>query len=108
MKLPACSPWIAVGVAVMLLAGCAAAQKMSPAQLAALGIREGVPHWQATAALSRQGYACFVSGARREDFDCTRTVGFFPTCVLRVRFTVGDDNRILTPSVAEPACMGTP
>jgi hypothetical protein len=96
------------GATAALLVGCSTPQALSPAQLAYLGVREGVPHWEATSALFRQGNACFGSGVKRDDFECTKTVGGFPTCVLRVGFTVGDQNTLVSTRIAEPACMGTP
>lgn len=90
------------------LAGCSTSQKMDEAQLDSLGVRPGANYWEATSQLSRQGYKCFVSGAKRENFDCTKKVGFMPTCILRVTFVVNDQNKITTISVPEPACMGTP
>ncbi len=95
-------------LALTLLGGCGTPQPLSMTQLEALGVREGMPHWEATPRLFRQGYACFVSGARREHFDCTKTAGVFPTCVLRVDFDVNDQNLILALRVSEPACLGTP
>ncbi len=98
-----------IGVmALMMLAGCGTAQKISNARLESLGITPGAAHWEATSRLSNEGYACFVAGAKRENFDCSKTVGFFPTCLLRVRFIVDDENKISSISVPDPACLGTP
>jgi 4-hydroxyphenylpyruvate dioxygenase-like putative hemolysin len=99
---------ILLGTAMALLAACSTPQKMSDGQLHSLGVQVGAKHWTATSALAREGYACFVSGAKREQFDCTKTTGAFPTCVLRVRFSVDDDNAVTTVSASEPACIGTP
>jgi hypothetical protein len=96
------------GMAIALLAGCSTPQKMSDTQLQSLGIRVGAPHWEATSHLAREGYACSVSGAKREDFDCSKEQGVFPSCVLRVQFSVDDQNKITTVKVPEPACIGTP
>jgi len=49
-----------------------------------------------------------VTGVERQDFDCTKTVGFFPTRLLRVDFTVDDQKAIAKIDVPEPACVGTP
>lgn len=97
-----------VAVAMALLAACSTPQKMSDAQLRSLGVQVGAKHWAVTSTLAREGYACFVSGAKREQFDCSKTTGTFPTCVLRVRFSVDDDNTMTTMNVPEPACIGTP
>lgn len=95
-------------IAMALLAACGTPQKMSDGQLRSLGVEVGAKHWTATSTLAREGYACFVSGARREQFDCTKTTGAFPTCLLRVRFSVDDDNAVTTVGASEPACIGTP
>src|SRR6185369_14610954 len=94
--------------AIALFPGCSTAPKMSDARLESLGIRAGAAHWDATPQLFEEGYVCFVSGAKREHFDCSKTSGVFPTCILRVRFTVDDQNKISAVSVPEPACLGTP
>ena len=99
---------LAAGLAITLIAGCATMQKMSDAQLDSLGVRAGVPHGEATSRLFREGYVCSVSGAKRENFDCSKTHGILITCVLRVRFAVDDQNKISAVNVPEPACLGTP
>ena len=99
---------IASVAAIALLSGCSTTPKMSNAQLESLGIRAGAAHWEVTPQLFKEGYVCFVSGAKRENFDCSKTTGVFPTCTLRVRFTVDDQNKISAVSVPEPACLGTP
>jgi hypothetical protein len=97
------------GAAVLaLVAGCATPQKVSVAELDSFGVRTGSPHWEATSRLAREGYACFVSGAKRENFDCTKSSGLFISCISRIRFTVDDENKIAAISVPQPACMGTP
>jgi hypothetical protein len=95
-------------VACALLAGCGTTQKMSDDKLAAMGMRIGARHWEVTPQLFKEGYSCSVSGAKRENFDCAKTTGIFPTCILRVRFIVDDLNKISAISVPEPACLGTP
>ena len=98
-----------VGVcAAVVLTACSTPSKLSTAQLESIGVRPGSPHWQATRSLHQAGYLCSVSGKKREQFDCTKTVGFLPTCVLRVGFEVNDANEIVALSVPEPACMGPP
>jgi len=92
----------------LLLTACSSPQKLSEAQLAERGLGPGTPHWEATAQLRRLGYACSVSGPTRAQFDCSRTTGLLITCVLRVTFTVDDQNLISTLRVSEPACLGTP
>jgi hypothetical protein len=94
--------------ALTMLSGCSTPQKMSDTQLQSLDIRVGTPHWSATSTLHREGYACFVNGEKREHFDCTKTTGFFPTCILRIEFIVDDGNKISEISVREPVCTGTP
>ena len=102
-------PHLVAGVAaIALLAGCSTTQKLSDAQRESLGIRAGATHWEVTPQLFKEGYVCYVSGAKRENFDCSKQTGFFPTCILRVRFTVDDQNKISALSVPEPACIGTP
>lgn len=99
---------VAGAAALALVSGCATPPKVGVAELDAFGVRVGAPHWEATPRLARAGYACFVSGAKREEFDCTKSTGLFISCISRVRFTVDDQNRIAAISVPEPACIGTP
>lgn len=101
-------PLAGCAAAIALLSGCATPPKLTDAELASFGVRPGAPHWEATSSLSRQGYACFVSGAKREEFDCTKNTGILVSCVQRVRFVVDDQNRIVTVQAPEPACIGTP
>jgi len=81
---------------------------MSFDRLSQIGVVEGATYWQAQQRLASEGYQCSVTGAKRENFDCTKTAGFFVTCVLRVEFKVSDENTISRPSILEPACIGTP
>ncbi|MGV7206834.1 hypothetical protein ACLB1G_03145 [Oxalobacteraceae bacterium A2-2] len=90
------------------LAGCGTPVKISPERLASMGVRVGEQYWPGQQKLAAEGYRCFVSGAKREKFDCTKQQGYFPTCLLRVQFVVDDRNLISALRVAEPACMGTP
>jgi 4-hydroxyphenylpyruvate dioxygenase-like putative hemolysin len=94
--------------AATLLSGCSAPPQLSLAQLDAIGVRPGSRHWDATRSLHQQGYVCSVSGKKREQFDCTKTAGVFPTCVLRVGFDVNDENEIVSVTAPAPACIGTP
>jgi len=94
--------------AIAMLAGCSTPQKMSDARLESIGIRTGTAHWVATSRLYQEGYVCFVSGAKRENFDCSKTTGFFPTCILHIDFAVDDQNKITTVAAHDPACLGTP
>lgn len=96
------------GALVFGVSACSTPAKMSPERLASLGIAEGTAYWEAESKLAREGYQCFVTGAKRENFDCTRTMGFFPTCLLRVVFVVDDKNLVSQIRVANPACIGTP
>lgn len=95
-------------VVIILLSGCGTTQKMSEAQLETLGIRTGAEYWVATSQLYQKGYNCSVSGAKREHFDCTKTAGFIPTCILRIELTVDDQNKISSFRAPDPACIGTP
>ena len=81
---------------------------MTPEHLASIGFGEGIPYWTAQQKLASEGYQCFVSGAKREHFDCTKEKGFFPSCVLRVEFKADDQNAVSNVRVADPACIGTP
>ena len=92
----------------LLLSGCSTPAKLTPEQLASLGVREGAMYWEAEQKLLQQGYRGYVSGARREDFDFTKETGTFPSCVLRVQFKVDEQNLVSDLRVAEPACIGTP
>jgi hypothetical protein len=94
--------------AALLLSACSTPPKLTPEQLATLGVRNGAVYWEAEQALVQQGYHVFVTGAKREAFDFSKQSGVFPTCLLRVTFTADDRNRVTDLHVAEPACMGTP
>jgi hypothetical protein len=99
---------IATCATVVCCAGRSTPPKLSAERLAALGVVQGATYWDAQQKLAREDYACYVSGAKREHFDCTKTQGVFPTCLLRVDFDVDDKNLISAPAVPNPACMGTP
>ena len=90
------------------LLGCSTPSNISAERLAAIGVTDGATYWEAQQKLAQEGYRCFVSGAKRENFDCTKTTGFFPTCVLRVTFIADDKNLVSTLSAPRAACMGTP
>lgn len=106
-KAPILTPVVGAA-AIALISSCSTAQKMSDAQLESFGIRIGAAYRDVTPQLVKEGYVCFVSGAKRENFDCSKTIGVFPTCILRVRFSVDGQNKISALSVPDPACMGTP
>jgi hypothetical protein len=99
---------ITVCTVAICFSGCSAPLKMSPDHLASIGLSEGATYWSAEQKLASEGYQCIVSGAKRENFDCTKTKGFFPTCILRIDFKVDDQNVISNVRVADPACIGTP
>ena len=90
------------------LVGCATPTKLGPSELDAMGVREGAVYWEVEQRLASAGYACFVHGAKRESFDCMKTSGVFPSCLLRVEFVADDQNRVSGLSVRDPACIGTP
>jgi hypothetical protein len=90
------------------VAGCSTPVKISPERLSLLGVRVGAPYWAGQQKLASEGYRCYVSGAKRENFDCTKQQGYFPTCLLRVQFVVDDRNMISALRVADPACVGAP
>ena len=96
---------IAVGIG---LAGCAAPAKLSPAELKLVGVREGGAYWEAEHGLSQRGYSCYVSGANRENFDCTKSAGIWPSCILHISFVANDKNLVTNLAVRDPACLGTP
>lgn len=96
---------IAVGWA---LSGCAAPSRPSATELASAEVRVGAIYWHAEQALAQRGYSCYVSGANREDFDCTRSVGFWPSCIQRITFVVDDKNSVASLVIHDPACLGTP
>ena len=101
-------PCLAGCLAASLLAACSTPSKPTSSELAALGVREGVVYWEAEQKLAQAGYHCFVSGDRRDDFDCTKEAGFFPSCTLRVHFKADQQNRVDNLRIADPACIGTP
>jgi hypothetical protein len=92
----------------LVLSGCSTPTKLSPDQLASLGISNGVVYWHAEQKLLQEGYVCYVSGTRRENFEFSKTVGGFPTCILRIRFAVSDQNAVSNLNVLDPVCLGTP
>jgi hypothetical protein len=99
---------ISTALIATLAVGCASPKRLSDDELSSLGVRNGVPYWEATSRLARQRYTCSVSGRVRENFDCTKTSGFMPTCQLRIVFSVDEDNRVVGLRASDPACIGTP
>jgi hypothetical protein len=96
---------IAIGIGSV---SCGTPSKLSYAELGSSGVRDGAAYWDAEQGLAQRGYSCYVSGAKRENFDCTRSPGTWPTCVLRVSFVVDDENLVSRLAVSDPACVGTP
>jgi len=90
------------------LSGCAAPSKLSAAELASADVRVGAIYWHAEQGLDQRGYSCYVSGANRESFDCTRSVGFWQSCIQRITFVVDENNLVASLVVHDPACLGTP
>jgi hypothetical protein len=90
------------------LPGCSTPSKMSSAELEHIGVRNGARYWEAQGNLMQKGYSCYVSGAMRENFSCSRRVGFYPTCSLHITFTVNDKNLVSSLAVGDPICIGTP
>lgn len=99
---------IAISVLASFLSGCYMPAKLTPEKLSALGVREGAEYRRAQQNLMKEGYSPYVTGAKQENFDFTRQTGFFPTCILRIQFTVNDQHLISNLRVADPACIGTP
>lgn len=101
-----------VGLIVLVvgvpLSACRAPSNLTSERLVSLGVREGAMYWHAEQKLAQEGYSCYVSGASRENFDCTKNAGFFPSCVLRIQFKANDQNLVSNLRVADPACIGTP
>lgn len=95
-------------IVAVFASGCGTPQKMSADQLRSIGVRVGDTYWSVEQGLVSRGYQCFVSGAKRENFDCTKNEGFFPSCILRIEFKVDESNAVSSLRVAEPACIGTP
>jgi hypothetical protein len=93
---------------VICTSGCSTPSKISSDHLVSIGVSEGAMYWAAEQKLASEGYRCFVTGAKRENFNCTKTEGLFPTCILRVEFNVAEENTISHVRVADPACIGTP
>jgi hypothetical protein len=97
------------GFAIVVgLIGCSTPTKMSATELESIGVHEGARYWEVQQKLAQRGYSCYVSGAKRANFDCTRTVGVLPTCVLRITFVADDMNLASSLTVSDPACIGTP
>lgn len=99
---------ISAGMAAICVSGCSTPRKLDADQLASIGVVEGASYLEAVQKLTREGYQCFVSGAKRENFDCTKTQGFFQTCLLRIELVVDDKNLISHVRANNPACLGTP
>lgn len=99
---------LVINTAALLLSGCTTPAKLTPERLAALGVKDGAMYWEAEQKLAQEGYHCHITGVKREDFDCTKQAGFFPTCIFRVQFQATDENLVSNLRVAEPACIGTP
>jgi hypothetical protein len=99
---------IASLVIVFGLLGCSTPKKLGDAELESIGVRNGIKYWEAQQKLAQRGYSCYVNGTKRESFDCTKSEGAFPTCVLRITFVADDMNLVSSLAVSDPACMGTP
>lgn len=96
------------GLIACCVLGCSTPVKMTSNDLASIGVIDGTIYWEAEQKLAVEGYQCSVTGAKRENFDCTKMTGFFVTCLLRVEFVAEDKNLVSKIRIAEPACMGTP
>lgn len=83
-------------------------QPLSSAELQAMAIVEGGDPAAVVAALQERGYRCTQSGPQREFYDCVKTSGFMPTCVLRVEFKLDQAGRLKQVRVPAAACIGTP
>lgn len=99
---------LTVCTVTIVLSSCSTPLKLTPAQLASLGVSEGVAYWSAESQLMQAGFQCYVSGYKRENFDCTKQTGLFPTCIQRFRFEVDDKNLVSNLRAVGPACIGTP
>jgi hypothetical protein len=99
---------LATSLVALVLSGCSAPKALSSGDLEALGVHDGVMYWIAEQKLAQSGYSCYVSGANRENFDCTRNTGFLPTCILRIVFQSDDRNLVSNLRARDPACLGTP
>lgn len=86
--------WIVFGTVGISVLGCSRPLKIGEDRLAVLGVVEGAMYWEAQQKLAQEGYQCFVTGMKRENFDCTKMAGFIPTCVLRVTFVADDKNLV--------------
>lgn len=95
-------------VVLVFASGCSTPQKMNADQLTSIGVNTGNTYWSVQQKLASSGYQCFVSGAKRDNFDCTKKEGFFPSCLLRIEFKVDESNAVSSLRVADPACIGTP
>jgi len=100
--------WFVASSTAIALVGCAPPAPLTQVQLESLGVRPGTQYWDAMSKLQSKGYVCSVSGAKRENFDCSKSVGFFPTCLLRVEFIAAGDNSISSIDVSPARCIGTP
>jgi hypothetical protein len=99
---------LTLGTIAICAVGCGTTPTMTPDHLASIGVVDGAMYWEAEQKLATEGYQCFVAGAKREHFECTKTTGFFPSCLLRVEFIADDKNQVSHLRAANPACMGTP
>jgi len=106
--MPVSQSLIAICVLAFSLPGFSTPVKMSSSHLNAIGVHDGAMYWIAEQKLSQEGYSCYISGANRKNFDCTKTTGFFPTCLLRIVFQADDRNLVANLSTRDPACLGTP
>jgi hypothetical protein len=81
---------------------------MSADQQELIGLRPGAKYWEVELKLAHEGYHCYVAGVKRENFACTKTAGFFPSCVLGVNFDVNEKNEIENINILKPGCIGMP
>lgn len=95
-------------IASLLLTACATSKPLTNTDLDEFGVKPGMRYAEAVRILALRGYQCDAVGTRRENPGCSKQKGFFPTCVLRVNFTVNDANAVEHIQVPQAACMGTP
>lgn len=96
----------ACGALAAALGACASPIPLTPDDLRTLGVTRGAPSEPAIAAMARVGFLCDVSGARREQVDCTRMTVRLSSCIERIRFTVTSRQEIETIHTPAPVCTG--
>jgi hypothetical protein len=92
-----------------LLCSCASLPAPTPEHLDAIGVKNGANALDALSNLGHEGFQCQASGAKHENFDCSRMEPAYlglSTCIVRLNFSASDSNLVEKLFVRNVACAG--